>query len=60
MVFAVDGVMNSRERSTESEREKENDDKKCILCEEKIQKQLGGLKLVLNRFGLPSCLVPLL
>jgi hypothetical protein len=51
--------MNNRERSTERAGEKENDDKKCILCEEKVQKLLGGLKLALNRFGLTSCLVPL-
>ena len=41
------------------EREREIDDEKSILCEENIQYELGGLRLVLNRFGLKQFLVPL-
>ena len=41
----------NREGEREREREREIDDKKSILCEENIQYELGGLRLVLNRFG---------
>ena len=39
------------QREREREREKEIDDKKSILSEKNIQYELGGLRLVLNRFG---------
>ena len=48
----VQTIMNrERERGREREREKEIDDKKSILSEKNIQYELGGLRLVLNRFG---------